>query len=57
MTKELEQQKDLLLMLVAKLKKAERKKTNALNFLSNKILSANKEQLEILEKDVRLLFA
>lgn len=55
MTKKLEQQKDLLLMLVAKLKKTERKKTNALNLLSDKILSANKEQLKNLEKDVRLL--
>jgi len=55
MTKDIEQQKDLLLMLVATLKQKQRKKTNALNLLSDKILSANKEQLKNLEKDVRLL--
>ena len=55
MTKKLEQQKDLLLMLVVTLKQKQRKKTNALNLLSDKILSANKEQLKNLEKDVRLL--
>lgn len=53
--KDLEEQKDLLLMLVATLKQKQRKKTNALNLLSDKILSATKEQLKNLEKDVRLL--
>ncbi len=55
--KKLTEQQDLLLMLIAKLKKIQRKKINALNSLADKVISANKEQLEILEKDVRLLFA
>ncbi len=54
--KQIEQQQDLLLMLVANLKKRQRKKTNALNLLSDKILKADKEKLKILEKEVRGLF-
>ncbi len=50
------EQQDLLLMLVATLIKRQRKKTNALNLLSDKILSADKDQLKILEKEVRGLF-
>lgn len=51
----LEQEKDLLLMLVATLKKQPRKKINALNLLQNKILSANKEQIKTLEEQVNTL--
>ena len=51
-----EEEKDLLLMLVATLKKPHRKKLNALTLLSNKILSANKEQLKSLSKEVHSLF-
>ncbi len=54
--KQTTEQQDLLLMLVAKLKMKERKKINALNLLSDKILSADKEQLKTLEKEVRSLF-
>ncbi len=50
------EQQDLLLMLVAKLIMKERKKTNALNLLSNKILKADQNQLKVLEKEVRSLF-
>ena len=52
----LEEEKDLLLMLVATLKKQPRKKINALNLLQNKILSANRGQLKILKKKVDTLF-
>jgi len=54
--KNLEEEKDLLLMLVATLKKQPRKKINALNLLQNKILLADKEQLKILRKKVDVLF-
>ena len=53
--KNLEGEKDLLLMLVATLKKQPRKKINALNLLQNKILSANKEQIKTLEEQVNTL--
>ena len=49
-------QQDLLLMLVVTLIKRQRKKTNALNLLSDKILKADKEQLKTLEKEIRGLF-
>ena len=52
----LEEEKDLLLLLVATLKKQPRKKINALNLLANKILSANAEQLKTLKKKVNILF-
>lgn len=52
----LEEEKDLLLMLVATLKKQPRKKISSLNLLSNKILSANKDQLKTLDKEVHSLF-
>lgn len=54
--KNLEQEKDLLLMLVTTLKKPHRKQINALNLLQNKILSANKDQLKTLDKEVHSLF-
>ncbi len=51
----LEMEKDLLLMLVANLKKKQRKKINALNLLSDKILSADKNKLKTYEKVVHNL--
>ncbi len=51
----LEEEKDLLLMLVANLKKKHRKKINALNLLSNRILSADKNKLKTYEKVVHTL--
>lgn len=53
---QLETEKDLLLMLVATLKKQPRKKINSLTLLSNKILSADKDQLKTLDKEVHSLF-
>ena len=55
--KNLTEQQDLLLMLIAKLKKIQRRRINALNSLADRVISAQTEQLEILEKDIRLLFA
>ena len=51
----LEEEKDLLLMLIANLKKKQRKKLNALNLLSNRILSADKNKLKTYEKVVHNL--
>lgn len=51
----LEEEKDLLLMLVATLKKQPRKKINSLTLLQNKILSADEEQLKIMKEKVNIL--
>lgn len=52
----LEEEKDLLLMLVTTLKKQPRKKINSLTLLQNKILSADEEQLKILKIKIDSLF-
>lgn len=61
--KNIEEQKNLLIMLVTSLKKEERKKIiiaekkiKSLNLLSKKIIEADKEQLKILEAKVNSLF-
>jgi len=53
--RKLEEEKDLLLMLVVTLKKKHRKQLNALDLLSTKIISANKEQIKTLQEQVSLL--